>query len=592
MEINEIIGAEIANVCKENYHVENISYYCKNHYEFFCKRCIKRKENCKILELNAFKDEQKSQIQENIKNLVKFSKIIEEKNDKLKNIYEQIKNSMNKLINDMNLVFSSLIDELINKKNELFSIAKNKFNMQLFENIFHKYENLNNNIKLLINKEEFLKTKLSDKSNINDCTSIKNSINEIENCNSIIRSYTLSIKKNEQILKEEKNKFNISLDKIESCHKNFKINNKETYKIFNNLLETLVFLENKLDKKQIKNTHELNDKNNNYIIKTGNIKTNNYYTSKDIQIKLSEIYDYFKTYSNNFYDDNEEIENQKMGEFLLKVANISILSYNHSNIILKFIYDEFIKFKNKEDEKIITSLDEIKENFSSWVKNNNINIENKILKYLNNLEISYIKEEENNKNFFNKLIKDLSILFFKCELSFPSIQIDFSLTENNFNYEKMFDYVHNKGNKKVNFVFFPSFESNNNYLDNGKQWVFTYTNGKNKTFYFKDIKLEPLIEKNKFYIPKLSDKFELDIEIIPKKYIIPHLNYRIPDKSKKEFIYYFKNNKENKIIKYISDKQVIIEDYLDFIKCDFYLMSKYILSYPKNNIINKDNNIE
>ena len=156
----------------------------------------------------------------------------------------------------------------------------------------------------------------------------------------------------------------------------------------------------------------------------------------------------------------------------------------------------------------------------------------------------------------------------------------------------MFDYVHNKGNKKVNFVFFPSFESNNNYLDNGKQWVFTYTNGKNKTFYFKDIKLEPLIEKNKFYIPKLSDKFELDIEIIPKKYIIPHLNYRIPDKSKKEFNYYFKNNKENKIIKFISDKQVIIEDYLDFIKCDFYLMSKYILSYPKNNIINKDNNIE
>ena len=282
-----------------------------------------------------------------------------------------------------------------------------------------------------------------------------------------------------------------------------------------------------------------------------------------------------------------------MGEFLLKVANISRTSYNHSNIILKFIYEEFIESKDKDNKKIITSLDEIKEDFSSWVKNNIIDIEKKILDYLNNLEISYIKEEDyNNKKFFNKLIKDLSILFFKCELSFPSIQIDFNLAENIFNYEKMVDYAHNKGKKKVNFVFFPSFESNNNYLDNGKQWVFTYTDGKKKTFYFKEIKLEPFI-KNKFYIPKLSDKFKLDIKIIPKKYIIPLLNYTISDKSKKEFIYYFKNNKDNKIIKVISDKQVVIEEYIDFIKCDFYLMSEYILSYPKNNIIiNKDNNIE
>ena len=169
---------------------------------------------------------------------------------------------MSKLVNDINLVFSSLIDELISKKNELLLIAKNKFNMQLFENTFHKYENLNNDIKLLINKEEFLKIKWSDKSNINDCTSIKKSINEMIIINNNIKRYALFMTKNEQIIKEEKNKFNLSLTKIESCHKYFKINNKETYKIFNNLLETLVFLENKLDKKQIKNTPELNDKNN------------------------------------------------------------------------------------------------------------------------------------------------------------------------------------------------------------------------------------------------------------------------------------------------------------------------------------------
>ena len=583
MEVNKIIEEEITNTCHENYHADNINYYCKNHNDFFCKNCIQKKENCKILEFKAFQDEQKSQIQDNIKNLEKNSKIIEENYYKLKNIYEQIKNSMNNLINDINLVFSCLIDELINKKEQLLVFAKNKFDIKLFKNTLLKYESLNNDIKLLIKKEEIFKTKWSNNSNINDCTSIKYNINEMKLMNYNIKQNILSMTKNVQNLKEEKNKFNLLLTKIESYYKDFKNNNKETYKIFNALLETLVFLENKLDTKQIKKNPELDDKDINYLIKTSNIKANNFFTSKDIQIKLNEIFDYFKIYSNNFFDDNEEIENQKIGEFLLKVANISRISYNLSNVILKSIYDNFIKSEDNYFKKKITSPEEIKKDFSSWAKNNIIDIENKISDYLNNIEILYIKEEDyNNKNFFNKLIKDLSILFFKCELSFPSIQINFNLTEDIFNYEKMVDYAHNKGKKKVNFVFFPSFESNNNYLDNGKQWVFTYKDDKKKTFYFKEIKLEPLI-KNKFKIPKLSNKLELDIKIVRKKHIIPILNYTISDRAKREFIYYFKNNKDNKTIKFVTDKEVTIEEYLDFIKCDFYLMSEYILSYPKNN---------
>ena len=278
----------------------------------------------------------------------------------------------------------------------------------------------------------------------------------------------------------------------------------------------------------------------------------------------------------------------------MKVANISRISYNHSNVILKIIYEEFIKTQNKYDEKIITSFIDFKEEFSSWVKNNISDIENKISNYLNSLEISKIKEEKdnNNKDFFNRLIKDLSILFFKCELSIPSIQIDFNLTDKNFDYEKMIDYTHNKGKKKVNFVFFPSFKTKDNYLENGKQWVFTYKDDKKITFYFKDLKLEPLINKNnKFYLPKLSDKFKLNIKIITKKIIAPILNYRISDKSKKEFFFYIKNKKDNTIKTIISDKEIEIEEYLDFVKCDFYLMSEYILSCPDNIIVNKDNNI-
>ncbi len=44
------------------------------------------KEYCKILEFNSFKDDQKNQIKENIKIIEKYSKIINDKNDKLNNI--------------------------------------------------------------------------------------------------------------------------------------------------------------------------------------------------------------------------------------------------------------------------------------------------------------------------------------------------------------------------------------------------------------------------------------------------------------------------------------------------------------------------
>ena len=78
----------------------------------------------------------------------------------------------------------------------------------------------------------------------------------------------------------------------------------------------------------------------------------------------------------------------------------------------------------------------------------------------------------------------------------------------------MFDYSKNKGEKKVNFVFFPSLKFNGNYLQNGKQWVFTYNDDeKNKTFFIEKIELEPLINGNdRFSIPTLKDKLKLEIK--------------------------------------------------------------------------------
>ena len=181
----------------------------------------------------------------------------------------------------------------------------------------------------------------------------------------------------------------------------------------------------------------LNDIEINFVDKTENdeiqdkIQNFNVFTSKDIQNYYSEIIDYFKRYSTNYIDDDDEPENKTIGEFLENVANISRKSYNDSNKFLELLYDKFNNIKNKS-ETIISSVDQFKMEFSSWVKNNQQFIENNLEYFIKERNIDkYINEqkEQNKKNYLEKLYKDLLILYFQCELSFPSITINFKKEE-------------------------------------------------------------------------------------------------------------------------------------------------------------------
>ena len=324
--------------------------------------------------------------------------------------------------------------------------------------------------------------------------------------------------------------------------------------------------------------------------KIHNIQSYNYFTSKDIQNYYSEIIDFFKRYSINYINDDDEPENKTI-EFLEKVANISRKSYNDSNKYLQLLYN---KFKNieKNNETIISSLDQFKMEFSSWIKNNNqfmeicledfVKISN-INEYLNELK------EEETKNYLEKLYKDLLILFFQCELSFPSITINFK-KEEEFNFNKMEDLADNKGKikRKINFVVFPSLTSNGEFLQKGKQYVFTYFDDENKKiFYFEKINLEPLIEENKkFYIPRLKDKLKINLI----KILIPEINYKIAEKVKREYKFLLKNKNTNEEKEVINNSFIKIGKNEECIKCDFYLMSEYISSFKleiEDKVINK-----
>ena len=307
-----------------------------------------------------------------------------------------------------------------------------------------------------------------------------------------------------------------------------------------------------------------------------------FFTPKDIQNKNLDITRDFENYYSNFINDCDDEENETIAIFLKHIANLSRISYNESIKFLDFLYKEYEDSKkNKVKDKIIIfTLEQFKKQFSSWVKNNN-NIESIVNKYLNKLDLSYITKIENKemRQYFLILFKELLILYYQCHLSFPSIDINFKNENNCYNAKKMIDILNNGNDRKVNFIFFPSLYSNGNFLQNGRQWVFTYIkNSKKQTFYFDKIELIPLLEiTSKSILSKLSNKLKLEVKI--RNYLVAELNYDILDTLKQEYVFHLKNKKTKKIEKYVkNERKFQLDENFEFIECEFFLMDEKILS--------------
>ena len=187
-------------------------------------------------------------------------------------------------------------------------------------------------------------------------------------------------------------------------------------------------------------------------------------------------------------------------------------------------------------------------------------------------------------------------MYFHCDLSFPSIQINFK-KENDFISEKMIDFINRGKNRKVNFIILPSLFSNGNYLQNGKSWVFTYYKN---TFKFDDTindTLNKLLEKEYKNTNTNSTKTIKNIKDILKmnvicknksqgKEITVFTNYEIPKNLKYEYIFVFKNNITNKISDFATNKKsFVINNYFDIVEYRLKLENEIIIK--SNKIISK-----
>ena len=307
---------------------------------------------------------------------------------------------------------------------------------------------------------------------------------------------------------EDNNKSSLNQNKPSSCDKSHDYNNQN------------------IDEKKKVTNHDINQKNNNQIIfitkplpgskhhqsnkqnmqnnyskldRKSNISQNqglDFFTSEDIQEENKKITKIFQYEAQYYFYDEEEIKNENIGKFLIKVANVSRKAYNISNELFKNMFKKFSKIK--EEEKNISNLkndEQLTKEFSSWIKQyeKEPKGKKKYENYFNSFKdiFKYPKEK-----YLYTLLCQLTKLYFHCEVSFPIVDVDFN-SEQIFNDEKMLDLINKGNNRKVNFLILPSLLSNGKYLQNGKSWVFTY---KRNTFKFDRLSFQNLVNKYEKYI--------------------------------------------------------------------------------------------
>ena len=127
----------------------------------------------------------------------------------------------------------------------------------------------------------------------------------------------------------------------------------------------------------------------------------NIFTSKDIQEENKEITRNFQNETYNYMNINENTENENVANFLVKVSQVSRISYNSSLKIMKNMEAKFIQQKGY---KISFEDENIKKEFSFWIKTqekeNQIKEKNKFKEYETILnQEKYFEKEENTKEY-------------------------------------------------------------------------------------------------------------------------------------------------------------------------------------------------
>ena len=187
--------------CQEKEHNNSLlEFFCKDHNQLCCGFCIcklKQKgkgqhKDCNVCIIEDIKEEKKNSLKNNIQNLEKLSKNIEETINKYKDIYENLNKKKEDLKLEILNIFTKIRNCLNERENELLSDIDTKFELiQINENNIKSIEKLPNTIKNCLEKGRIMENELNENINVNsiimNCINIEQTIKQINTLNEAVQ---------------------------------------------------------------------------------------------------------------------------------------------------------------------------------------------------------------------------------------------------------------------------------------------------------------------------------------------------------------------------------------------------------------------
>ena len=200
-EINDLNKEDNSSFCKEQNHKNKLEFYCKNH-KLCCAACLSKITgngygqhfNCEVCLIKEIKEEKKNKLKENVKYLEESTKNMEELLKNLKDIYEKINASKEEKKLKISNIFNQ-IKNIINKREEqlLLDLDNTYDNIYFKEDLIKKGELLPDQIKTLSEQGNKLIHEQWDNKQlcetINHCHNIENNVKIITEINKSIEKF-------------------------------------------------------------------------------------------------------------------------------------------------------------------------------------------------------------------------------------------------------------------------------------------------------------------------------------------------------------------------------------------------------------------
>ena len=198
--INKNFQEMFNDICKEKNHSDKLDYFCKNHNQLCCVKCIAKIEgkgngqhkNCDIIFIENIKEEKKNKLKENIAILENLYNGLDNSINEIKLLSEKINKDKEELKLNIQKTFTKIRNTLNEREDELLFEVDNIYSKEFGkEDLIKNCEKLPNKIKSLLEKGKLIYNDWNDDNKlysiINDCINIENNIKEINIINDNVK---------------------------------------------------------------------------------------------------------------------------------------------------------------------------------------------------------------------------------------------------------------------------------------------------------------------------------------------------------------------------------------------------------------------